>query len=520
MNPLQPGFGRSDPGCWKTFAIMGISWLWAAAAVAAEPVWSIARLNASKGDWSRLSDTTLRVEGRLASHLRGQLRFQQCNLSFHLTPELERKMVQAKNLEVTGTVKREGNAWVFQVADVRTLPTDLEQFRSREAALKNPQPEDWYQLADWARERGEFYKDEELTSAAQVCVTRGIGTELTRLKVDDYEGRFVVADKARELAVPPKLVDEIRHEAYRAWWIPAGSTAKPNPELLAALEKRLRSDWPDAVIPGSPFPTELSREYADRPAETYRRTELTQRQILRRIFGADVQLRQLQLQASADGRNGREIAELIERQIPERKAAAELYRNAELMYRLSQVATSPKADVLELARELRERQRPREAGEALRRWLVAKEQRLRPQTAPEFVELSDDYLTLLQDEVRGVTLLVEAHRREPQSTEVLGRFERLGYSFDGVSWKKIPAQPMTTPAPQSLGAPAQLVTGMLMLDLTKLLGEPTSRTRIATAAGNDEFWVYGRAGEGSRLVIELRRGQPADPYKVAKFYSR
>ncbi|MDX1968369.1 MAG: hypothetical protein SFV23_14430 [Planctomycetaceae bacterium] len=501
-------------------AIIALCWLTTGSTLAAETVWSIAKLNASKGDWSRLSDTSLRVEGRIASHLRGQLRFQQCNLSFRLTPELERKMGQAKNLEVVGTVKREGNSWIFEVSDVRTQPTDIEQFRSRESALKNPQPDDWYHLADWARERGEFYKDEDLTDAALLCVTRGISTELTRLKPDDYAGRFAVADKAQELSVPAKLVDEIRHEAYRAWWIPASSTAKPNPELLAALEKRLRSDWPDALTPGSPFPTDLSREYADHPSETYRKTEPTQRQILRRIFGSEVQLRQLQLQAAPDGKNGREIAELIERQIPERKGAAELYRDAELMYRLSQVATSSKGDALELARQLRERQRPKEASEALLRWLVAKEQRLRPQTAPEFVELADDYLTLLQDEVRCVSLLVEAHRREPQSPEALSRFEQLGYSFDGVSWKKISNTPTTSPAPQTLGAPAQLVAGMLMVDLTKLLGEPTSRTRIATAAAHEEFWIYGRAGEGSRLVVELRRGTATEPYRVAKFYSR
>ncbi|OYW14500.1 MAG: hypothetical protein B7Z55_15725, partial [Planctomycetales bacterium 12-60-4] len=142
------------------------------------------------------------------------------------------------------------------------------------------------------------------------------------------------------------------------------------------------------------------------------------------------------------------------------------------------------------------------------------------QTAPEFVELADDYLTLLQDEPRGVAYLVEAHRREPESTVVQNRFEQLGYTYDGVSWKK--SSPMAQPTAASLNpaAPGQLAAGMSIVELTKMLGEPTSRTRIATAAGSDEFWVYGRAGEGSRLVIELRRSQPEDPYKVARFYNR
>ncbi|OYW17922.1 MAG: hypothetical protein B7Z55_11600, partial [Planctomycetales bacterium 12-60-4] len=183
--------------------------LWTSLGSAAEPVWSIAEFNASKGDWSRISGTTLRIEGRIASHLRGQLRFQSCSLSFHVSPELERKMLRATNLEVVGTVKREGNSWIFEATDLRPLPTDLEQFRSREAALKNPQPDDWYQLAAWARDRGEFYKDQDLINSAQVCVTRGIGMEVSRLTIDDFDGRFAVADKAQELGVPTKLVDEI-----------------------------------------------------------------------------------------------------------------------------------------------------------------------------------------------------------------------------------------------------------------------------------------------------------------------
>lgn len=486
----------------------------------ADPLWSVARLNESKGDWPVLTNTTLRVEGRVGAHLKGQFRYQNCSLTFLLTPELERRMLPKRNVEVTGHLRLQDNQPVFEVTDLQSRPTDIEQFRAREAALRNPQPADWYSLGAWAQERGTFYRDEELQAAALSCFARGVGMEQARLHITDHAGRFKLAKQADGFHLPAAIVDELRHDGYLSWWHQASSLKEPQPAELAKLVEQLQRDWPDALQPGSPFPTELAQSYGDNPTAAYHAANEAQRQTLRRIFAADVQLRQLELQAARDGRNGRAIAEQIEQLIPERKPLAAQFRDAELMYRLGQVGTASKSDAVELATEFRSRGRAKEANETLLRWIVAKEQRLRPQTAPEFIELADEYLTLLSDESRAVALLIEAHRREPQSQDALQRFEQLGYVYNGIAWTKPRVMPLPTLNPNPTAAPLQLAAGMSSQELVQLLGEPTRRSRVTTGAGGEEFWVYGQANEGSRLVIEFTAADTQAAMRVKRFYHR
>lgn len=500
--------------CWLTL------WLTPGLAVAIEPLWSIERLNQSKGEWPNLTASALRIEGRVASQIKGQLRYQKCDLTFRLTPELERRLTQSKNLEVTGQMRRDDGQLFFEVTAVTPQPGDMEQFRSREAGLKNPQPKDWYELADWGINRARFYADEELQIAAASCRARGVASELSQLARDDYAGRFELIDKALAFALPEILIDDLRHEAYRLWWIQATPVSNPQPEVLKALEGKLKRDWPEALVPGSPFPTELQAQYLQDPLGTYHAADPGQRQILRRLFAAEVQLKRLDLQLAANGSNGREIAEQVEILVPERKAIAERYRDAALMYRLSEIATASRAEALDLAGRFRERQLPQQASETLLRWLTEKERRLRPETAPELIELADDYLALLNDESRAVSLLSEAHKRESESAEVLRRFQQLNYVYDGVQWKKSRQSAKPSADPTEPAQPHQLEKGMTIVQLRQMLGEPTSRQRVATAAGIEQFWTYGRNGEGSRLVIELQQLDRDAPYRVRNFYSR
>jgi len=516
MNQGPSRFFRSIPAAWCWLCLLLIPEL----AFAIEPLWSIERLNQSKAEWPNLTTSGLRIEGRVASQIKGQLRYQKCDLTFRLTPELERRLTQSKNLEVTGQIRRVDGQLIFEVTAVTPQPGDLDQFRSREAALKNPKPNDWYELAEWGIARGKFYADEELQAVAVAARARGVAAEWAQLARDDYAGRFELIGKATGFALPELLIDDLRHEAYRLWWIQATPVSNPQPAVLKALETQLRRDWPEALVPGSPFPTELQAQYLQDPLAIYHAADPGQRQILRRLFAAEVQLKQLDLQMAANGSNGREIAEQVEILVPERKVIAERYRDAALMYRLNEIATASRAEALDLAERFRGRNLPQQASETLLRWLTEKERRLRPETAPELIELADDYLALLNDESRAASLLTEAHKREPESAEVLRRFQQLNYVYDGVQWKKSRQVAKPTADPTETALPHQLAKGMTMVQLQQMLGEPTSRQRVATAAGIEQFWTYGRNGEGSRLVIELQQLDRDAPYRVRNFYSR
>ncbi len=505
----------------KTVCLLLACVLTSAAVDAAESVlWSIERLNASKSDWHLLNSVDLRVEGRVASQIKNQIRFRNCSLSFVLPPELERRAGQSKTLEVTGRIERDGGNLVFRVRDLRATPTDLETLRSKEVALRNPGPDDWYQLAKWARERGVFYQDEELKEAGLGYVARGIAAEQARLGQDDVQGRFTLADKADRLGLPQLVGDNLRHEAFRHWWLQAGSVTKPDLPELTKLEKRLGEVWPDALQPGTAFPSEVEQAYSEFPLETYRDADASRRQILRRLLAADVQLLRLTAPAAKDGRDGRKVADEILAKVPERAKTAQRFRDAELMYRVGEIATRSKADAVQIADELRARQRPAEATEALLRWVIAKEQRVRPQTAPEFIELADDYLSLLKDKQRAVALLSEAHKLEPESVDVQQRFAQLGYVFNGITWTQPKEMPLPSADPRRPETISPLTAGMTSGELTRMLGLPTSRSRSHTAKGLDEYWIYGQTGEASRLVVELHRGKSAAELLVTRFYHR
>jgi len=528
MTPTQPlscSFRRRGVrvmrGCVTTLCIAFA----ASQAAGAEAVWSIEKLNASQTNWSKLVDTPFRVEGRVSSQIKGQIRFQKCDLSFRLDPDQDRKLNGAKNLEVMGRLQRDGGRFTFEVTDFKTLPTDREQFQSREAALRNPTPSELYELGGWAVQRGTFYDDKELVELGKGSEQRGLNLELRDLPQDDVEGRFRLAEKAVQLQLPRSFVDEIRHEASRDWLAKAMKSMPPDEAVLGALEGRVKSLFPDALTPLKAWPTDLTRDYSIDPQGTYRQADSNQRQVLNRLLGADVQWQRILRSAAEDGSNGAEIADRIDKQVPERHAVAEQFRERALRFRLKGIETAPRAAALDLAAAFRSRQQADLAQESLKKWLIAKERRQRPQEAPQFVELADDYLALLRDEAKAVALLTEAHRLEPQSADVLQRFATLGYEYDGVRWKKA-NQPNTVPMPNSPVVPGNdarqlLEIGMTAADLERILGSrPASTTVMRTAAGIDEVRVYGRIGEGSRIVVQLRRGSHEETAVVTRFYSR
>lgn len=494
----------------------------ATAAGAADALWSVERLNAAQTDWAQLVGTPMRVEGRVSSQIKGQIRFQKCDLTFRLANDQERKLTNVKFLEVSGRLQRDGNKFIFDVSDLKPLPSDREQFQSREAALRNPQPKDLYELGEWATSRGVFYDDKELVDLGKNVQTRALNLEWHDLPKDAVEERFQLAEKAVSLQLAKPFIEELRHEACRSWLTRCLKQSPPDEKDLAALEAKVRTLFPDAFLPLKAWPTDLTRSYSLDPVETYRTADANQRPVLHRLLGADVQWPKVIRDAAADGSNGDAIADRIDQYIPERHAIAEQYRERELQYRLKNIGLAPRSAALELSAAFRGRKQPDLAVDTLRKWLAAKERKQPPEEAPQFIELADDYLSLLQDEPRAVALLSEAHRREPKSADVQQRFDQLGYKYDGIRWKK----PTTTtaspadPASVTSDLPTQLVVGMTAAQLDQLLGKPTATTVMRSATSIDEVRIFGRIGEGSRIVVQLRRG-PGDPQPVVtRFDSR
>lgn len=486
---------------------------------ASAQAWSVIQLQAAKGEWDKLIDAPMQVEGRLSSILKNQIRLQKCDLSFTMTEELARLAANAKNLELSGRIRKENNKLTFEVASLKTMPTDIEQFQSKERSIKANRPEEWYALAEWARERGEFYDDAALKESYPLCLTRGVGYEVRALAADDREGRLKLAEKAAEFKLPVSLSNRLRHDAFRLWWQLAVLNHPQESEVLAALEKRLAQVWPEALRPLANWPEELAEKYTKDPTTTFGEADSLEQRQLQRVFGAHVQLRRITHDAAEDGRNGSEIAEKLARAIPEQPQLAERYRDKELAYRLGKIATASRQEALALSEQFRQRQRPDAAVQTLHKWLAAREKERTAQAdAPTLIALADDYRQWLKDDPKAVSLLIAAHRIEPLSEDVKTRLTDLGYVLQGGRWvKSTPTSPDVPQAPPGFDAP--IAVGMTAEELTRQIGQPSKRTMIATIGGIDEWWTFGSGG-GSRLLIQLQRRRNDAQSKVVRFENR
>lgn len=505
---------------WVGLLLFVLSWQPVASPHAWGQAWSVPRLQASKPEWDKLLDTPMLVEGRLASVLKNQLRLQKCDVNFVMTDEIARLASNAKNVELGGRLRKDGSKYLFDVASLKPGPSDLEQFQTRESAIKGNRAEDWYALADWARDRGEFYDDAALKDAARVCQTRGVASEVRALAKDDHAGRLKLADKAIEFKLPPSISQDLRHEAFRDWWSTA-TVNNPNVnEALAALETRMREVWPEAFRPLADWPEELAAEYAKDPLVTFHDADSLQKRQLQRVFATQVLVRRINRDAAEDGRNGNEIADRIASAIPEQPQWAEAYRDKALGYRLSQIPKATRQEALALAEQFRQRNRGALAAETLKKWLAAKEaERTTQADAPTLIALADDYRQWLKDDAKALALLKAAHRLEPLSEDIASRMKDLGFEQRGGRWEPIvttnPAAPPTTVP----GLDVPIAVGMTATELQQRIGQPQSRTIIATLSGVEEWWTFG-TGEGARLRIQLQRRRNEPQSRVVRFENR
>ena len=485
-------------------------------AFAADSVWSVEYLNSRKAEWEQLAGPTIRLEGRIAVHGKGQLRLAKCELVFQATEAQLRSLSGKRSVELAGKLKKEDGKLSFEVAQIQVVPTDVEQFESRSIKLRNPRPADWYELGDWAAGRGRFYDDAEITKKALTAYANAVKIEWRALPANDGEARIQLARKAQEYKLPDEQRMEILHEGYRVLWQSALKSEKPAPETWTKLATRLASDLPGSTESLPQFPAELKQRYEREALTVYRESPEATRKQLHRLFYASVVLKSIEVEAAADGRDGNVIAERIERAVPEEQALAEKYRAAKLAWRLARAATATRQEIEQLANDYRSRQQPVLARQALQMWLQAREGRLREDGSLGLVQLADDYLALLRDETKAASFLKEAHKLDPSLEEVSRRLESLGYKLDRGAWTKdVAIKPAgDTPKPEA-ASPGGIVVGMKASALRTLM-RPDSIGRAITSTGVIEVWSYGTPGT-SRLIVHLVRTGPTGEAKVIEF---
>lgn len=477
---------------------------------AAEKVYSVEQLNAEKDQWPQWLDQIIKVEGQVISFAgRNQFRLKHCELPFHLTDASQLRTVDVgQNVELTGRIRKESGKLLFLASRAKLLGSHLEQFAAREAKLKSAKPDDWYELAQWAAERGKLYEEEELLARGRRAFGKGLQLEQSALPAGDFQARLALAKKVHERQPDAALEGELTHEAARIKWQQAEKDGT-QPEFLDWLAEQ----FPASEKPLAEFPSELNRRYAAHPLETYRQADEEGRDQLVRLLALEAQLSRIVPLAKADGSNAIEIAERLASLAPERTDLIEKYREQGLRWRMGSIASASRQEALRLADDLKKHGQPDEAKTLLSSWIRSQEAKVRKDDQVALLQLADDYLQLANDEPAAVRLLMAAHNLDPSVEEAGDRLKQLGYRWDHDRWIKSD----TADSASGLGKSShQLRAEMTADQVRKLLGKPTGITRVMNGKGVDEVWSFSQPGT-PRLFVYFTSPGGKNSLKVERY---
>lgn len=483
-----------------TIALAAIASLSANGADKERHVSSIQEFVAAQDRWPELVGRPLRVEGRFTVFGKTEIKFAGCDVRFRSNTELIRFRGDSPNLEVAGQLMKQDGKYVFHIRELRPRETDMERLAHDRLVMDTSQPDSYYELADWARQRGEFYADEDLKKAAEELSRSGLMRAAETLAPDDATGLRELSRKVTQFGLDDRLRLQFLHEASRIEFAAALDEEQPKFYALAA---RVARELPGSLssVPGG-LDT-LRQDYEKAPVAVYRVADEETRRRLERVFYTQLVRAGIEHDADGEGRNGYEIADRIERDLPELADLADEYRQRELDYLSSHIGQLTRQQLLELANRHEQRNDPEQATKVKRRWLQSREQLAKADGPRGLMDLGEEYLNLLNDGRGAARMFKLAYTENPQLSSASDWLVEHGYTLNQGKWTK----PGETPATDDdelaeairEGRPQKGMTGDQVR--ASLGSAPTSRIRFASAGHVSEVWHF----EDLHISIQLSR---------------
>ncbi|MBM83560.1 MAG: hypothetical protein CMJ78_23620 [Planctomycetaceae bacterium] len=478
----------------------------AAAQSDAQPIQEFLKL---KDKWQKLEGSAFRLEGQYRSISKNLLRFKKCDLSFWGKTDYPRLSRTSQTVEVVGRLSRRNGKLVFTVDRLTELPSDLETFREMQSKLDNPKHDDWYKLGNWAQNRGKFYEDDKLLERSRYAYNKGIALEYDLLKGEKPDGYFTLANRIASFELPDAMAEEFTHEGY---WVAFSNVSKTDVKEMTALLKELKDKLPGSIIPIDPPTPKTRAEYLKAPITTYKKSDKFTRRQLHRMLYSELQLAMILIPVVKDGSNGFEIAAAIDKDVPEKAALAEQYRDRELDYKLANVSKFPRQEMQALSKQFETRKQPEKARETIAKWVEARAKTiLDGNDDDDRLELANDYLNLLGDQKRCIEILIATHKANSRNEEVANRLGELGYVLVGDEWltkDEAGDIPKTKPKQKAL-----VETGDSIADVRRLLGDPTSVSKIASRQYILQVWIF-REENVPKIAIHFRKARRDTEFTV------
>lgn len=457
---------------------------------------SIRAFTENKSKWNDLVGAELHLEGRYGVISDGEMSFRNCTMRFLLRPDVHRPITDSGVVKVVGHLIRKDGKLVFEVLSLGSLPDDMETLISRQATLQSNQPQGWFELADWAEERGDFYNDQELLKEAKNLRMDGIRKKKSALPSGATVALIKLADEAKRMQLADTFILELIHESLRNRYLQVKKQSQPYAPLLDDIAKQLPSAT-KSLVEVPPFVD----DYLKSPVTYYNASDEKVRPILHRIFYMNVMLERIESEADENGKNAKTIAARIAENVPERMDLAKKYEELALQYERSRVPSMTMQQLLDLADVFEQRGEPETVKEIKVEWLNSRE-RLLGQDARGYAELAQEWLILLDDRETAKKFFVAAWKEEPQYETAIEWLKSNGYLLIGGRWIPKSQAPNTDEARMAIAIQeGRVITGMTSTQARQAMGAiPDSVLRIATSGKITELWVYETGGVMLRLA--------------------
>lgn len=443
------------------------------------------------------------VEGRVLLIGNDHFRLRQCEVLFKLGPGVAPLRGKVTNVEVTGSLTEKR---LFMVTKLTEKSNDLTRFFELRRGARTDSPEDWVKLAEWAKQRGTFYQDPELQARSEEAYLRAAELERRMARAANPLRLVELAEKSQAWGLPKRWSQLLLFESYALRFAQANLAEAAN-NGLSAVADGLARDLEGCDVVLKQVDPEFVAKFDKNPVDAYEAADDAQRPRFHRWLYRGMKKAVWQAKLLPDGSNGFELAEGIDRELPEEHDYAERLRDKALAYRASTVADLSRDALLKLAEQFRDRKQPEQSQQLIEAWLTLRRRRLPKGDAEGLIQLSDEYSNLLQASETARRLLFEAYALQPTSAELKSRIEKLGYRLKAGQWLT-EREYLDRPEGQHEKAlrEGRIEPGMTGVMVRRAFGPPQSVSRSITAGQIAEVWLYGQPG-GGRVTIHLIRGR-------------
>lgn len=512
--------------CRFRFALAGL--LCCVVSQTASAAISVEDFLAAKPRWEKLADQNrpMVLEGRVSTMKGRTIILQKCSKEIKFVSERDLPSATGSDVaEVSGRLQRDETTQqvYFFVERVKVIDNDLLRLQKQRRDLPKNDADAWYALGNWALNRARFYDktDDPLYAESKRIFQLAISRERRLMEDRTPKKLRELATKARRYGIDEAARMSIVHESYLMDWKTIRLRGESG-ELLG-LATTLASALPgggDALADTSVVKDLKTRYFVD-PQKFYDETssdEVTRKK-LHRILYQKVVEEAIRKEEDPDGKNGKVVARIIKDYLPERINEADAYLVAERNWRLKNVASFLRPEMLSLREEFVKLGEREKAAEVLGKWFAKKDSELRRQGVDGLLDLASEY-EIRHDLLEGdetaekkrihdriIEILMDAYRKNSDLGSTKRRLEEYGYRLRDGKWKTPEEieKHLNTPRQRAM-AEGRVVAGMTDKEVVKSLGKPDRVSRILTARTVIELWAYGAPDETPLVVRLVRTG--------------